>query len=851
MALLDLDPAAFRLSPELSEDITLLDHALGEVIGRHAAEGVSEAIDSLKQDRDPQLLAAAISQAEPGVFTDAARAVTILFQVINLAEQLEIIRVNRERRLRTESIEDAFQTLEDRGRSAEEIEALLERVWICPTLTAHPTEARRRAVLDKLEMIADALQRRRTPNSSLNRPLSDKGQAEADLVRALTALWMTDELRLQEMTVEEELQNVIYYFDRSIMTVVSWLRRDISEAWSRRFDAPLTASPVLRYRSWVGGDRDGNPKVTPEMTYLAVKEHRAAFARHMLAESSQSAKLLTHAGRFLELASPEAEVPPMPLADMWRDALEGLQDGTGCLTEDVAKIDAALRASGLEETADGGAFARARRQAQIFSPNLAALDIRQHSARHEEAVAELLAAAGVADGYSRLSEPEKQAVLSRELENPRPLVPESWKGSEACEQVRGVLRAVRRCHEDFGSDSVQAYVVSMASAPSDLLEVQLLAKETGITALDFVPLFETIEDLRSGEQTMTDLLQIGPYRTHVESREGRQEIMLGYSDSSKDGGYLAATWNLHRAQSRLAAAVESAGFAVRFFHGRGGTVGRGGGRANRAILAQPPGSYDGQIRFTEQGEVISFRYSLPPIAHRHMEQIVGASLLAADQEADPAPEAWTEAMERISAHSRSAYRALVYDDAGFFNFYQQATPVRHISGLSIASRPVMRPGSEEKGVEGMRAIPWNFAWVQSRFGVPGWYGIGTALEGEDISLLREMQDRWPFFAALMENAELELLRAHPETMRAYAALADSQEIGDKIMQEYERTRSVVLQIVEREELLGDSAVRRTVEFRDRILYPLNLLQIAAMRGDDSALMMQTIAGVAAGMQSTG
>jgi phosphoenolpyruvate carboxylase len=392
-----------------------------------------------------------------------------------------------------------------------------------------------------------------------------------------------------------------------------------------------------------------------------------------------------------------------------------------------------------------------------------------------------------------------------------------------------------------------------------------------------VPLFETIDDLQRCDDLMRRLFENQTYRSHIRARGDFQEIMLGYSDSSKDGGYLAANWALQDTQERLARACEDAGVKLQLFHGRGGTVGRGGGRANQAILSQPQGSFHGQIRFTEQGEVISFRYSLAPIAHRHLEQIVNAVLLAAADKPLPkrGVKAWHDAMEHIAQRSREVYRALVHEDPEFWTFYTQATPIAHISRLPIASRPAHRPGVQQVSLESLRAIPWVFAWVQCRYVLPGWYGMGSGIEwfaeqdAGHLDLLRQMFQQWPFFRTVVDNAQLELLRAHLPTATMYARRVRPAELAQRmhanIVQEYERTRTWLLRITEQESLFQHRPImRRLVEMRNPALAPINKLQVALLeqwaefKGEENAAtkpwhdaILLSIAGIAAGMQSTG
>jgi phosphoenolpyruvate carboxylase len=573
---------------------------------------------------------------------------------------------------------------------------------------------------------------------------------------------------------------------------------------------------------------------------------------------------------------------------------------------DLLLVQNSLRENRARAVADEGTVADLVTLARTFGFHLAPLDIRQHSDEHAKALDELLALAGALPPgqlYSALPENEKRALIARELRNPRPLIFRDADLSETAARVVRVFDVVRRARRRLSPQAVVTYIISMTHEVSDLLEPLLFAKEAGlvrwqkdpdtgeetlVSELHIVPLFETIDDLHNCDHLMREAFDSPEYRLQLAARDGFQEIMLGYSDSSKDGGFLAANWALHDTQARLSKTCRDANVSLRFFHGRGGTVGRGGGRANRAIQSQPPGTFDGRIRFTEQGEVISFRYSLPPIAHRHLEQIVSASLLAtetADRElaasADPKePDSWLTPMYAMAAHSRGIYRAMVHDDPEFWLFFAQGTPIAHISRLPIASRPVSRSGKQLSSVDDLRAIPWVFAWIQSRYVVPGWYGLGGALEwyiesdkAESEARLAFLQSRykdWLFFRTVIDNAQLELARAHLETAARYAARTDPPSLGEKfhtqISEEHERTRKWVLAVTQQDELLGHAtAVRSTIALRNPAVLPISMLQVALMDafekqtngGETEAdpslreALLLSITGIAAAMQSTG
>ena len=929
-AFLDLDAEGHGLSEALGHDIDLLDRLLGRVLisqeGKQLIE-LGRKLMSSESIPPGELLNRIPELNDPATIRQLARAFTVLFQLVNTAEQKEIVRVNRERQgTRRESIRDAVVQLKSYGLSAQQVQDLLNRVEITPTLTAHPTEAKRKAVLDKLQSIALLLAEREAA-PSLTGPLDTKGLAIEEIARTLTELWQTDEMRIRSLTVSEEVRNALYFFERTIMEVVPWLHADLAEALEETYpDFKFDIPTILTYRSWVGGDRDGNPNVTPDETWHALLEHRiialevyldrAAVLRRELTQSSKLVPVteellesveydkreLNYRQRDLQRYSQEPYVVKLlGVEERLSQALAAAQamaadlPPTDCphaytspaqLLADLHMVQNSLTECYAPDVATSGRLPHLMRQVEAFGFHLATLDVRQHSEEHAKALDEVLGAAGVLPKgrtYRDLGEDEKIELLSKELRNPRPLLPIGFKGTAACRSVLDVFHVIRKARAQLSEQSIKAYVISMTHGISDVLEVLLFCKEAGLlriteqgveSDLDVVPLFETIEDLHSCGELMANLIANPRYRDHLKARHDLQEVMLGYSDSSKDGGYLAANWALQSTLANLARTSKETGIPMRLFHGRGGTVGRGGGRANKAILSQPAGSFGGRIRFTEQGEVVSFRYSLPPIAHRHLEQIVNAVLLAASGIGAPDAEAqYAEVMAELEKSSKAAYRSLVYDDPEFWAFYTQATPIEHISLLPIASRPVYRPGNALSGMDGLRAIPWNFAWVQSRTTLVGWYGLGTALEQyagadpERLETLKTMYRNWPFFQTVVDNAQLELTRAHLPTAQMYAARVQPRPLGERIEntieEEHARAMRMILLITGQSRLMDKArVVRNTVEFRSPAVMPLSMLQVALMdrwpslneeeqAGVWREAMLQTIAGIAAAMQSTG
>ena len=870
--LLELDPDGFGLSAPLCHDLKLLNQLMGELVLAEEGEGVLNVIRQVHRlgtensTKDPFLEIGPLNQ--PRVALAVARAFTVFFQLINFAEQKEIIRVNRSREMRPESIRQAVGALREKGWESDRLFELLERMFVCPTLTAHPTEARNRDVLNRLEAIVKSLSLiGHDDPTNLDRPLDDQDWNLNDLKRDLAALWRTPEVYAEGVSVEDEVQNALFYFEKSIVRVASWLVRDFEQALERE-ELPRFFS----YRSWVGGDRDGNPNVTAEMTKATIDLH------HQVAYRIYEGGLKKLQGELTQgpppngvgtLLDPTAKQPYSAYVGKIRTKLraKSYQD-SGEFLADLVALQSELRAGGCGSSASTGTLVRIVRQVQVFGFSLAALDIREHSERIGSAVAELLSAVGKL-GYSSLNEDEKVRILTDELLNPRPLVMAHWRGEPETERVRQVYRVIQEAHQEFGPDCVRCSIVSMTHGVSDLLEVLVLMKDAGLVhyvegvptgVLDVVPLLETIDDLRSAHQLLEALWDNRAYSPFLQSRRMRQEVMLGYSDSSKDGGYVAATWFLYQTQAELSDAADHRAVRLRLFHGRGGTVGRGGGRANRAIQAQPPGSFTGQMRFTEQGEVISFRYSLKPIAHRHLEQILSASFTALAHASDQPPDRpdWHEIMAELAEVSMKTYRALVYDNPDFWTFYSQATPVRFMSQLSIASRPVMRPSAKGDPMDSLRAIPWNFAWVQSRYGIPGWFGIGSALDAFSNRLdeLQDLYREWPFFSTLIENVELELSRAELQVAALYARQVQPPELGSHvhglIQAEYDLSVRLVQEVTGRELMDGAKTVRSTISFRNPLIAPLHVMQASLLQRDmDPAVMLQCMMGVAAGMQSTG
>ena len=923
------------ITPELSEHVNLLGTLLGQVVSDHYGADMLDLVETLRKkckqaslENDTALLgeaSALIAGQDLDTIVTLLKAYTDFFHLVNQAEQQEIIRINRKRAIestsstpRNESIAQAIQTLKSQGMPLEDVLKLLERIDIQPTLTAHPTEARRRSVMYKQKRIATLLsylqQRIVTPE--------EKEEIHNDIQRQIELLAMTDEVRVKRLTVQEEVDNGLFFMRNTIWETLPHVYDDVSRALELYYDHKVALPTLLQFRSWIGSDRDGNPFVTPEVTLQTALTHRRTALTLFLED-------LRDLRRELSMSQRKAAVPTVLRDSIEQDAaalnlseyrkhvytfepyrlkvsymilrLEGLlaqitsdtfhfqDDELPAYTNhsfiaDLELIRESLLESGFDNVANRGLLHKIIIRAKAFGFHMAAHDIRQHSRIHEEAVHTLLQLAGVTSDYQNLPESDKIALLTAELQNPRPLQPQHADLPETTRKVLDTFEAIRKM-VDLEPESIGSYIVSMTHSVSDLLEVMILAKEVGLWAfrdgvvscpLDFVPLFETIEDLEKAASLMELLFSDPVYTLQLRARGNFQEIMLGYSDSNKDGGYWMANWALHKGQASLGSVCQKHNVDFRLFHGRGGTVGRGGGRANQAIFAMPAACHNGRIRFTEQGEVISFRYASPEIAHRHLEQIVHAVVLSTarfqqDEEHTSAKDAEGQLMESISAASMKAYRNLI-DDPALWNWYTNITPIAQISRLPIASRPVSRKSADEVDFDSLRAIPWGFAWTQTRYMIPGWYGIGAALmdvikDKDNLALLQNAYENWEFFKTVLNNAQLEMVRARFDIAVHYDQLIagaenDVHSFHDAIRKEYDQAFEAILRITNQADLFHFSTfLKKSITLRNPYTDVLNLLQIELLKRYRHAnaearltlgqAVFLSINGVAAAMQSTG
>ncbi|HET6569805.1 MAG TPA: phosphoenolpyruvate carboxylase [Rhodothermales bacterium] len=920
------------ISTPLSEQVNLLGGLLGEVIREQAGDFMLDLVEDLRllckkaaQPGNEALLDQVeqkVEQLDLQQITWLLRAYTAFFHLVNQAEQQEITRINRERARagsdeapRAESIEEAIHDLKQRGFSLEDVLDVIGRLDIQPTLTAHPTEARRRSILFKQQRIAATLAQMRQCSYTPE----EVDHALAEVHSQIALLLATDEVRAERMTVEDEVEHGLYFLRNTIWDTLPRIYLDIHRALRHYYGATPHLPSFLRFRSWIGSDRDGNPFVTPEVTRRTFRHQRATALERLRIE-------LLELRREMSISERQATIPPELYESIQKDAeevdlgeakrrqyqyepyrlktsymiarLEQLQaelDATGPLVsqssyrcehfvDDLHVMQRCLESTGFTEMAREGKLHTVLVHAEAFGFHMAALDVRQHSNVHEQTVAALLQIAGVEADYASCPEEERLRILNAELANPRPLLPRGADLPEAARQLMDTLEVIGEIIT-VDPDAAGIYIISMTHTVSDMLEVMLVAKEAGLwrmqdgqvsSPLDVVPLFETIEDLDEAEERMRVLFGNDIYRKHLAARGNFQEIMLGYSDSNKDGGYWMANWALHRAQASLGRVCRAHNVDFRLFHGRGGTVGRGGGRANQAILAMAPVVHNGRIRFTEQGEVISFRYAIPDIGRRHLEQIVNAMIRSTAQPArsngaetethdrDDAP-----LMDAISEHSMRAYRDLI-DDPNLWPWYTRVTPIEQISRLPIASRPVSRKSAQEVDFDSLRAIPWNFAWTQTRYMVPGWYGIGQAIHAATkddpaaIDRLAELYRSWHFFRAIVNNAQREMARARFEIARHYARLVGSKGLAlhERIAADFEQARDAVLRITGQNALLDNNPIiQKSISLRNPYTDVLNLLQIELIKRyrnaaeDDKEPLRQaiflSINGIAAAVQSTG
>ncbi|HEY0044042.1 MAG TPA: phosphoenolpyruvate carboxylase [Allosphingosinicella sp.] len=848
---------------EQNADLRYLGKLLGDVIRDQGGDALYRRIEYIRAasvDRHRGLAGAdAVDLGLDRLGLDDMLAFVrgfMLFSMLaNLAEDRQGVAV--ERRV---LLAEALDTLAGEGVSKEAAADLLKRALVVPVLTAHPTEVRRKTMIDHRNKIAALLLQR-----DMGRAETQDGEpVEAALLRQIALLWQTRPLRRERLFVADEIEIALSYLREVFLPVLP--------ALYARWERALGQRPpsFLKLGTWIGGDRDGNPFVNAETLRKALAGSAEALLSFYLeevhalgAELSVSLELATVSEKVQALAEASGDESPARSDEPYRRALIGIYgrlaatyrdltgrkpgrpaavEGISYNTPEALHADLLILSDGLGELG-GAALARLLRAVETFGFHLAALDLRQNSDVHARVVAELLQAAGVEGDYEALDEPARVALLRRELAGARLLASPFASYSQETQSELAIVRAAAEAHARYGPAAITTYNISKAESVSDLLEVHVLLKEAGLyrpgdpphAAIMAVPLFETIGDLERAPEIMSAWLGLAEIAALTAAR-GHQEVMVGYSDSNKDGGYLTSVWSLHKASLALASVFRESGTTMQLFHGRGGAVGRGGGSSFDAIRAQPKGTVNGRIRITEQGEMIAAKYGTADSAAANLESMASAILLAS-LEPEPLPEKeharFLAAMERLSADAFQAYRDLVYGTEGFRTFFRQMTPIAEIAQLKIGSRPPSRSASDR--IEDLRAIPWVFSWSQARVMLPGWYGAGDALERfGDPGLLREMSAAWPFFRTTLENLEMVLAKTDLEIAAAYAGLVEDEAartaIFCRIRDAWQRTLDSVLSVTGQSRLLErQPALEASIRLRLPYIEPLNLLQVELLR----------------------
>lgn len=915
-------PAVDKESP-LREDIRLLGRLLGETLREQEGDDTFNLIEQIRQtairfrrDGDQQAradLESILDLLSPAATVAVSRAFTYFSQLANIAEDLHH---NRRRRVHQRagsppqegSLSMALDRVAASGKGARPLAEFFRDALIAPVLTAHPTEVQRKSILDGQLAIARLLSER----DRMQLTAEEQEHNEEALRQVILTLWQTRILRELRLTVSDEIENGLAYYRYTFLQQLPRLYGEIEDLLRTRWpQAEIPVPAFFRLGSWIGGDRDGNPFVTDEVMRHALArqsstalEHYLDELRQLAMELSQSLRIVSVSHELSELAARAPGQSEHRRDEPYRRAVSAiyarlsataryLQQFGAVLADDASAPyeDATQFLKDLNVIADSlnrhggqriarGRLRRLRRAVQIFGFYLAPLDLRQHSGVHERVVAELFALGARRDGYAELDEATRCAWLLEELSVPRLLRSPFITYSEETAKELRIADAAAELQQRFSRQALPNTIISNSNGVSDILEVALLMKEVGLLqpgarptlAINIIPLFETITDLRGCAAIMHELLSIPLYRALLDARGGIQEIMLGYSDSNKDGGFLTSTWELYKATVQLVEVFRKHGVRLRLFHGRGGTVGRGGGPSYQAILAQPAGSVQGQIRITEQGEVIASKYSEPEIGRRNLETLVAATMEAtllprsADDVGEPD---WMVAMDELSADAYAAYRDLVYNTPGFVAFFRAATPITEIADLHVGSRPAARKKSDR--IEDLRAIPWVFSWSLSRIMLPGWYGFGSAVEqlrerrGEaGLHLLRGMHERWPFFRTLLSNMDMVLGKSDLHIGSRYAELVPDREVRERIFGrihgEMQKTVEALFAITGQSELMGSNPILSR-SFRNRRPYidPLNHLQVESMRrfraGEQDEktkrAILLTINGIAAGLRNSG
>ncbi|GAB3488023.1 phosphoenolpyruvate carboxylase [Flexivirga lutea] len=923
MLAFDVTEQGRAASEPLREDIRLLGGILGEVIRDQEGEEVLALVEEARtrafavrrREEHREEFAAIFDGLPTKRAMKIVRAFSLFALLANLAEDL-----HRERRRALHvdageppvdgSLAATFAKLDAAQLDEATVGDALGGATVVPVITAHPTETRRRTVFQTQSRIKDVMRQREHGN------LTPAALAAGERVIRLQiiTLWQTALVRLQRVDITDEIEVGLRWFEASLLEVMPQLNARVREELGARYpSADLAKEPVLRAGSWIGGDRDGNPNVTAEVVATATGRASQTALQHYLRqletledEFSFSIRMTPTTPELLELAAhnttdQRSDEPFRQVIGWIRGRLsathsaffggwfEAAVEVPGAapyttaaeLSADLDVIDAALRSGSGALIADDRLLGL-REAVRTFGFHLYGLDLRQDSGINEETIAEVFAWAGVHPDYLSLDEDARVELLTAELTNRRPLIGAGAEFGEQTTKELAITAAAAHAVRTFGTEAVPNHVISMCTSVSDMLETAVLLKEAGLLnpgvggagatcSVNIVPLFETIEDLQLSAATMRAVLQVPVYRQLVDSKGGLQEVMLGYSDSNKDGGYLAANWALYRAELDLVEAARETGIRLRLFHGRGGTVGRGGGPSYEAILAQPPGAVRGSLRLTEQGEIIAAKYAEPPLATRNLETLLAAtieaSLLDVEGLGDDTADAYA-ALDDIAALAKDAYADLVHRTEGFVEYFTTSTPVAEIGAMNIGSRPSSRRATTK--ISDLRAIPWVMSWSLSRVMLPGWYGTGSALEkwvGDDesrLATLRGYYERWPFFQTVMSNLAQVMAKSDLGIAERYSRLVEDEALRErvfsKIVDEHRRTLQMFARVTGHEDLLWDNAnLKRSVFNRFPYLEPLNHLQVELLRryrnGDDDPQVQRgillTMNGLATALRNSG
>lgn len=902
---------------KLSEMVRYLGDLLGEVIQLLEPPEIFELEEAIRQAAKLRRENVEIAETEltnlvRNLDTDQAVAIatafTIYFDLVNLAEEQFRIQVLQRRSIEkypdpiSGSIGEALKILKTQNIQISDIKDIFNNLEIELVLTAHPTEAKRRSVLSKLQRISEGIKELQTEQDNPYESLVIRNE----VLENITALWLTRRSRTTKPAVTDEIRTGLFFIDEVFWIVLPKIYETLQNQLDIYFPGVVVNHTWLRVASWMGGDRDGNPSVNSEITAEALRLHRGlAIQKHRksIGELSRQLSLSSHKINVsYELFTWLEKQRPFPehtqyIADRYPDeplrlALSVIASNLSWASKEqmvqmllsdhphrarigLSDIEEPLKwiSKSVPPPISSGNLLNFQSQLRIFGLHSARLDIREDSSQINRALGELLRGLNICQNFESLANEDRLSILLEIFKSEPPKLAKSPGITTGTAETLALFRLISRARSIYGDNIFGPFIISMTSSPSDVLAVLLLARwQQCDKGLDIVPLFETIKDLETADGILDKLFSIDVYRKHLITCQDNQIVMIGYSDSNKDGGYLTSNWNLYLAQENLSRICENHKIKLVLFHGRGGTVARGGGPANRAIKSQPKGTVRGRIRVTEQGEVIAARYGNEILARRHIEQIVNAVLLGSfPQTSSPSvPMRWRNRLQELSHASYQSYQNLVYETPKFAEFWRFATPIEYLNELHIGSRPISRPSGDQTNFQ-IRAIPWVFSWMQSRFNIPGWYGLGAALFHPkfDLILLRDMYEGWSFFRTLLDNTEMSLSKADMDIARLYADLVPDKELShgifSDIYDQFMLTKDMVLKISKHTDLLdADPVIQRSVKLRNPYIDPLNFLQLEAIRRhreishtespeaeELKEVILVTINGIAAGLRNTG